>query len=92
MVKVVGVRFREAGKVYYFSPGDLEISENESVIVETVRGVEYGDVVIGIKEVDESKTVVKLPKRTRLSCRKTAIRKKKRFKYAWRKSKNTDCR
>ncbi|HOP54537.1 MAG TPA: stage 0 sporulation family protein, partial [Bacillota bacterium] len=57
MVKVVGVRFREAGKVYYFSPGDLEISENESVIVETVRGVEYGDVVIGIKEVDESKTV-----------------------------------
>ncbi|HOA91149.1 MAG TPA: stage 0 sporulation family protein [Bacillota bacterium] len=57
MVKVVGVRFREAGKVYYFSPGDLEISENESVIVETVRGVEYGDVVIGIKEVDESETV-----------------------------------
>ncbi|MDD2431524.1 MAG: stage 0 sporulation family protein [Firmicutes bacterium] len=57
MVKVVGVRFRETGKVYYFAPGDLEIIDNDAVIVETARGVEYGDVVLGIKEVDESETV-----------------------------------
>lgn len=57
MVKVVGVRFKEAGKIYYFSPGELEINQGDAVIVETARGVEYGDVVIGQKEVENNEIV-----------------------------------
>ena len=45
MVTVIGVRFRHAGKVYYFSPGTTEIKKGDYVIVETARGVEYGLVV-----------------------------------------------
>ena len=55
MVKVIGVRFRQAGKIYYFSPGKLKIRTGDHVIVETARGLEYGYVVIGDKEVDDSK-------------------------------------
>ena len=45
MVKVIGVRFRTAGKIYFFDPGKLKISRNDHVIVETARGIEYGTVV-----------------------------------------------
>ncbi len=45
MVKVIGVRFRTAGKVYFFNPGELESNKNDHVIVETARGIEYGTVV-----------------------------------------------
>lgn len=47
MTEVIGVRFKEVGKIYYFSPGDLKIKTGERVIVETARGVECGTVVIG---------------------------------------------
>lgn len=57
MVKVISVRFRTAGRVYFFDPMDLEIEKGQHVIVETARGVEYGYVVSGIREVDESKVV-----------------------------------
>ena len=57
MVKVIGVRFRSAGKVYYFAPGDLEIEQGDHVVVETARGVEYGYVVVGTKEVEEKKII-----------------------------------
>ena len=57
MEKVIGVRFRNAGKIYFFSPGKLYIPKGKHVIVETARGVEYGFVVVGTKEVDESKIV-----------------------------------
>ena len=57
MTKVIGVRFRNAGKVYYFAPGDLEITQGDHVIVETARGVEYGYVVLGVKEVEEDKII-----------------------------------
>ena len=57
MVKVIGVRFRSAGKVYYFDPEDLEIHQGDHVVVETARGVEYGYVVLGIKEVEDDKIV-----------------------------------
>ncbi len=57
MVKVIGVRFRNAGKVYYFAPGELEIHQGDHVVVETARGVEYGYVVLGNKEVDEDKII-----------------------------------
>lgn len=57
MVKVVGVRFKHAGKIYYFDPGDVELTDGDAVIVETVRGVEYGDVVVPPKEISESAVV-----------------------------------
>ena len=57
MTKVVGVRFRTADKIYFFAPGSLEIKKGQHVIVETARGVEYGHVVMGTKEVDDSKVV-----------------------------------
>ena len=57
MTKVIGVRFRKAGKVYYFSPGDEEIKAGQHVIVETARGVEYGHVVLGSHEVDDKKVI-----------------------------------
>ena len=57
MIKVIGVRFREAGKVYYFAPGDLDIKREQHVIVETARGLEYGTVVLGVSEVEDDKVV-----------------------------------
>lgn len=53
MTKVIGVRFRQAGKVYFFSPGKLQIKQGDKVIVETARGVEFGSVVVGPKEVKD---------------------------------------
>ena len=57
MQKIVGVRFRTAGKVYFFSPLDFNIKRTDHVIVETARGVEYGSVVGGIREVEDEKVV-----------------------------------
>lgn len=57
MVKVIGVRFRTAGKIYYFDPGKLQIKRNDHVIVETARGIEYGTVVCDPKEVEDDKVV-----------------------------------
>ena len=55
MTKVIGVRFRHAGKVYYFDPLDFEIEKGDSVIVETARGIEFGSVVLGIRELEDDK-------------------------------------
>lgn len=57
MTKVIGVRFRQAGKVYFFAPGKLNIKNGDKVIVETARGVEFGSVVTGPKEVEESRII-----------------------------------
>ena len=57
MIKVIGVRFRTAGKVYFFDPAGMEINTGDHVIVETARGIEFGHVVLGSREVDESKVV-----------------------------------
>ena len=57
MIKVIGVRFRQAGKIYFFSPGKFDINKGDYVIVETARGVEYGRVVQGIHEVDEENVI-----------------------------------
>jgi len=54
-MKVVGVRFRKAGKVYYFDPLEFDIKQGSNVIVETARGVEFGYVVMGIKDLPENK-------------------------------------
>ncbi|MCM1175706.1 MAG: stage 0 sporulation family protein [Blautia sp.] len=57
MIKVIGVRFRVAGKIYYFDPGRLQIKKGDHVIVETARGIEYGTVVGDPREVAEDKVV-----------------------------------
>lgn len=57
MIKVIGVRFRTAGKIYYFDPGELQIRKNDHVIVETARGIEYGTVVGEPREVADDKVV-----------------------------------
>ncbi|MBM7588168.1 cell fate regulator YaaT (PSP1 superfamily) [Bacillus pakistanensis] len=62
MYNVVGVRFKKAGKIYYFDPGELEVTKNDFVIVETVRGIEYGKIVVDRKQVDENDVVLPLKK------------------------------
>lgn len=57
MPKIVGVRFKDIGKIYYFSPNDIEFEVGDGVIVETVRGVEFGKVALAVREVDESALV-----------------------------------
>ncbi len=67
MIKVVGVRFKSAGKIYYFDPGELDIPVESFVIVETVRGLEFGKVVIGEREVQEDDIVLPLKQVIRLA-------------------------
>ena len=57
MIKVVGVRFKKAGKIYYFDPADMNIQKDTYVVVETARGIEFGECVIGIKEINENDIV-----------------------------------
>lgn len=57
MIKVIGVRFRTAGKIYFFDPRDLEIEQGAHVIVETARGIEYGKVVLGKRDVEEEMVI-----------------------------------
>ena len=58
MVTIVGVRFKKAGKIYYFLPGEETLTIDDGVIAETARGVEYGTVVIGPKEVAKDSLVM----------------------------------
>lgn len=62
MVKITGIRFKRAGKIYFFDPGDLELKVGQKAIVETVRGVEMGDIVISGKMVQEEDVVQPLKK------------------------------
>ncbi|EST10335.1 PSP1 domain-containing protein [Sporolactobacillus laevolacticus] len=64
---IVGIRFKKAGKVYYFDPEQLSIPENAHVVVETTRGIECGTVVIGRKTVDEEDVVLPLKKVVRIA-------------------------
>lgn len=60
MIKVVGVKFKEAGKLYYFSPGDLKVRKGDNVIVETARGLEFGTVTMEETEIKDSEIVAPL--------------------------------
>lgn len=62
MIKVVGVRFKKAGKIYYFDPGEEDFKPADYVVVETVRGIEFGEVTIKTKEVSEEEIVQPLKK------------------------------
>lgn len=64
---VVGVRFKKAGKIYYFDPGTFDIQKEDCAIVETTRGIEYGKVVIEKKSVDENDVVLPLRKVLRIA-------------------------
>ncbi|HCR40225.1 MAG TPA: stage 0 sporulation protein, partial [Lachnospiraceae bacterium] len=57
MVNVIGVRFRKAGKIYFFDPAGYDIKQSDNVIVETARGIEYGKVVLGPRDVEEDKII-----------------------------------
>lgn len=57
MVKVIGVRFRSVGKIYFFDPTGHEINQGDKVIVETARGIEYGRVVVGPRDVEDDKVI-----------------------------------
>lgn len=70
MYDVVGVRFKKAGKIYYFDPGDLSIQKDDYVIVETVRGVEFGKAVIARKQVEDHDVVLPLKKVVRIADQK----------------------
>ncbi|MBD1372485.1 stage 0 sporulation family protein [Hazenella sp. IB182357] len=67
MLKVMGVRFRAAGKIYYFDPSDVLIQRADHVVVETVRGIEYGEVVTGVRYVKEDEVVLPLKKVLRVA-------------------------
>ena len=67
MKKIIGVRFRKAGKIYYFSPANLEIEKGCHVIVETIRGVEYGSVVLGMREVPDEEITTPLKEVIRIA-------------------------
>lgn len=67
MIRVIGVRFKKAGKIYYFDPGDMEIVTGEKVIVETSRGIEFGEVVVASKDVKDDEVVQPLKKVLRIA-------------------------
>lgn len=77
MKRVIGVRFRTAGKVYYFDPLNLDIKKGSHVIVETARGIEYGTVVGDIKEVEDEKVVAPLKQVLRIATEKDDEQEKK---------------
>ena len=70
MVKVIGVRFRTAGKIYFFDPGQLEIKRGDHVIVETARGIEYGMVMAEPKEMEGDKVIQPLKPVLRVATKK----------------------
>lgn len=67
MQRVIGVRFNEAGKIYYFDPGKYKLGKGQYVIVETARGVEYGEVVVGEKDVKKCELAAPLKKVMRIA-------------------------
>ena len=70
MIKVLGVKFRQTGKVYYFDPGDLVVTDQKHAIVETARGVEYGEISGPVKNVGENEVVSPLKPVIRLATEK----------------------
>ena len=70
MKRIIGVRFRSAGKIYFFDPLDFEVKRNDHVIVETARGIEYGTVVGDIREVDNSEVTQPLKPVLRVATKK----------------------
>ena len=96
MIEVIGVRFKPVGKVYYFDPKGLSLKNGDKVIVETVRGLEIGDVVIENREVPEDDKFMPLSPVIRVATEqdlkvdeKNREKEKKLLKSARKKSKST---
>ncbi|WP_163655550.1 stage 0 sporulation family protein [Listeria sp. PSOL-1] len=70
MLKIVGVRFKDAGKIYYFSPGDFDVEQDQGVIVENAQGIEFGKIAIGPRFVDEEDVVLPLKNIIRVATEK----------------------
>ena len=70
MTRVIGVRFRNVGKIYYFDPKGFDIKAGDHVIVETARGVEYGSVVLSPRDVEDSKVIQPLKEVIRVATQK----------------------
>ena len=86
MVKVVGVKFKEAGKAYYFAPGKFSPAQGEAVIVETARGLEYGIVSMTIRDINEEELVSPLKEIVRIATdndKKQVEKNKKKEKEAF---------
>ena len=98
MKEIIGVRFRQAGKGYYFSPGKHKLKRGEFVIVETAKGVEIGTVVLPNRKMEEEKIVAPLKPIIRVATkedeerRKTGAKKRKRTVFAIRRSTSTNWR
>ena len=90
MTKVIGVRFRTAGKIYFFSPGKYEIKKGDHVIVETARGVEYGTVVAAPREVEDDEVIKPLKTVPRMMSRRepTGKKKKRHLRFVLRRLEN----
>ena len=67
MIEIIGVRFKAVGKIYYFDPNGIEAKQGDQVIVETSRGIECSEVMLGNREVDESQVVAPLRKVLRIA-------------------------
>ena len=74
MKEIIGVRFRPNGKIYYFAPGDHKIECGQFVIVETARGVEYGKVVLGRRQIDDEKMSINVKPIIRIATEDDAAR------------------
>ena len=95
MVTIVGVRFKKAGKIYYFLPDTFSLAAGDGVIVETARGLEFGTVVIGPKDVKEDTLATPLKSVVRKATekvRKTKSAKKRLSIFVWKKSKSVNYR
>lgn len=97
MINVIGVRFRKAGKVYFFDPAGMEIKTGDHVIVETTRGIEFGHVVLGNREVEDKKVVQPLKQVIRMATgadeeveKKNKEKEKEAFKICLEKIKKHD--
>ncbi len=95
MPTVVGIRFKKAAKIYYFDPANTGVAQNDNVIVETARGLEYGEVVVGPREVEDRQIVAPLKpvlrRATDADARKLAenkVREREAFNICLRKIKN----
>ncbi len=87
MIKVVGVRFRNAGKIYFFGPGDFDLKAGMHVIVETARGIEMGTVMTDAKEVSEEEVIQPLKPVIRIATEadeKTAVKNREKEKEAFK--------
>lgn len=82
MIKVIGVRFKEAGKIYYFDPNGFQIETQDYVIVETAQGVEFARAVISNREVEEDDVVLPLKKVQRMATEKDVQHKEENLQLA----------